>query len=160
MFDNNTALERLELGHNALNALPDGLFSGLTSLTNLSLGGNSTDPMQLTVTMEKVGTDQARAKVLAGAPFAVDIPVTVVDGTLAGGATTLGVAQGSVDGGPVTVTRTAGTTAAVTVDVDLSTQPTQPTGHAGYEFARASSGLPATVLPVYTAPPPRLSRWR
>ena len=109
--------------------------------------------MQLTVTMEKVGTDQVRAKVLAGAPFAVDIPVTVVDGTLAGGATTLGVAQGSVDGGPVTVTRTAGTAAAVTVDVDLSTQPTLPSDHAGYEFARASSGLPATILSACTLNP-------
>ena len=153
VFDNNTALSLLYLDNNSLTELPAGVFSGLTSLTNLSLGGNSTDPMQLTVTMEKVGTDQVRAKVLAGAPFAVDIPVTVVDGTLAGGATTLGVAQGSVDGGPVTVTRTAGTTAAVTVDVDLSTQPTLPAGHAGYAFARASSGLPATVLPVYTARP-------
>ena len=152
VFDGLTALERLELGHNALKALPDGLFSGLTSLTNLYLGGNSTDPMQLTVTMEKVGTDQARAKVLAGAPFAVDIPVTVVDGTLAGGATTLGVAQGSVDGGPVTVTRTAGTTAAVTVDVDLSTQPTLPTGHSGYAFVKSTSGLPATILPDPATP--------
>ncbi len=153
VFDNNTALERLELGHNALTALPDGVFSGLTSLTNLSLGGNSTDPMQLTVTMEKVGTDQARAKVLAGAPFAVDIPVTLVDGTLDGGATTLRVETGSVEGTAVTVTRTAGTTAAVTVDVDLTTQPVLPSDHQGYAFARASSGLPATVLPVYTARP-------
>ncbi len=154
VFKNNTALTILHLRINSLTALPDGLFSDLTSLTQFSLDGNSTDPMQLTVTVERVGTtDQVRAKVLAGAPFAVDIPVTVVDGRLAGGATTLGVAAGRVDGGPVTVTRPVGTTTAVTVDVDLSTQPTLPSGHAGYEFARASSGLPATILPVYTARP-------
>ena len=46
------------------------------------------------------------------------------------------------------MTRTAGTTAAVTVDVDLSTQPMLPSGHKGYAFARASSGLPATILPA------------
>ena len=123
------------------------MFSGLTALATLSLGGNPTDPLPFTVTVEKVGTNQVRAKVLAGAPFAVDIPVTVVDGTLAAGATMLRVAAGAVEGTAVTVTRTAGTTAAVTVDVDLSTPPTLPRGHTGYAFAKATTGLPATILP-------------
>ena len=80
LFSDLTALEELTLGDNALESLPDGVFSGLTALTRLFLGGNSTNPMELTVTVEKVGTDQVRAKVLAGAPFAVDIPVTLVNG--------------------------------------------------------------------------------
>ena len=145
-----TALTSLRLSNNALNALPDGLFSGLTALETLSLSGNPTDPLPFTVTVEKVGTNQVRAKVLAGAPFAVDIPVTLVDGTLAGSVTALSVTLGSVDGAPVTVTRTAGTTAAVTVDVDLSTPPTLPRGHTGYAFAKATTGLPATILPDAT----------
>ena len=70
--------------------------------------------------------DRVRAKVLAGAPFAVAIPVTPANGTLAGDVTVLTVAAGSVESAAVTVTRTEGTTAAVTVDVDLSTQPTLP----------------------------------
>ena len=86
----------LELRNNALDSLPEGLFSGLTALDQFFLGGNSTNPMELTVTVEKVGTDQVRAKVLAGAPLAVDIPVTLVDGTLAGSATTLRLAIGPV----------------------------------------------------------------
>ena len=106
--------------------------------------------LPLTVTVEKMGTDQARAKVLAGAPFAVDFKPTVVNGSLAGGATALGVATGSVNGTAVTVTRTSGTTEAVTVDIDLTTQPTLPTGHNGYTFERATSGLPATILPAST----------
>ena len=97
-----------------------------------------------------MGTDQVRAKVLAGAPFAVAIPVTLVNGTLAGSVTELSVAAGEVDGTPLTVTRTAGTTAAVTVDVDLTTQPTLPTQHAGYEFVKATANLPATILPDAT----------
>ena len=108
--------------------------------------------MELTVTVEKVGTNQVRAKVLAGAPFAVDIPVTLVNGTLAGDATALSVAAGEVDGTALTVTRTAGTTAAVTVDVDLTTHPTLPTDHAGYIFVKATTGLPATILPAAGAP--------
>ena len=108
--------------------------------------------MELTVTAEKVGTNQVRARVLAGAPFAVDIPVTLVDGTLEGSVTVLSVAAGEVDGTALTVTRTTGTTAAVTVDVDLTTHPTLPTGHSGYIFVKATTGLPATILPAAGAP--------
>ena len=150
LFSGLTALTELELNNNALDSLPEGLFSGLTALDQFLLDGNSTNPMELTVTVEKVGTNQVRAKVLAGAPFAVDIPVTLVDGTLAGSATALSVAAGSVEGTAVTVTRTAGTTAAVTVDVDLTTQPTLPSGHQGYIFKKASTNLPATILPDAT----------
>ena len=146
VFSGLTALTRLRLQNNALNALPEDLFSGLTALDQLFLEGNSTDPLPLTVTVEKVGINQVRAKVLVGAPFAVDIPVTLVNGTLAGSATALSVAAGSVDGTAVTVTRTAGTTAAVTVDVDLTTQPTLPSGHQGYIFKKATTNLPATIL--------------
>ena len=150
LFSGLTALTRLELNNNALDSLPDGVFSGLTALNELFLGGNPTDPLPLTVTVEKVGTNQVRAKVLAGAPFAVDIPVTLVNGTLAGSATALSVAAGSVEGTAVTVTRTAGTTMAVTVDVDLTTQPTLPSGHRGYIFKKATTNLPATILPDAT----------
>ena len=104
--------------------------------------------MLLTVTVEKVGTDRVRAKVLAGAPFAVAIPVTPANGTLAGDVPALTVAKGSVESAAVTVTRTDGTTDAVTVDVDLSTQPSRPAFHVGYIFARAASGLPAEILPA------------
>ena len=84
VFSSLTALTKLRLHNNALSSLPDGVFSGLTALTTLTLQDNSTNPMQLTVTAEKVATNQVRARVLAGAPFAVDIPVTLVDGTLEG----------------------------------------------------------------------------
>ena len=149
LFSDLTALTNLELQDNQLTTLPAGLFSGLT-LAGLNLSGNSTNPMELTVTAEKVGTNQVRARVLAGAPFAVDIPVTLVDGTLEGSVTVLGVAAGEVDGTALTVTRTTGTTAAVTVDVDLTTHPTLPTRHRGYIFVKATVNLPATILPDAT----------
>ena len=155
MFSGLTNLLLINLSDNDLSSLPDGLFSGITGLTDLILGDNpdTGDTLPLTVTLEKVGSDRVRAKVLAGAPFAVAIPVTVANGTLAGGVTVLTVAAGSVESAPVTVTRTEGTTAAVTVDVDLSTQPMLPQDHAGYEFARAASGLPAEILPALGPPP-------
>ena len=66
--------------------------------------------------------------------------MTLVDGTLAGSATALSVPAGAVDGTALVVTRTAGTTAAVTVDVDLTDQPALPSQHQGYAFARALVG--------------------
>ena len=149
VFSGLTSLINIDLLNNDLTSLPDGLFSGLTGLEDLVLGANpnSGDELPLTVTLEKVGEDRVRAKVLAGAPFAVAIPVTPANGTLAGGVTMLTVAAGSVESAAVTVTRTEGTTAAVTVDVDLTNQPSLPPFHLGYFFARAASGLPAVILP-------------
>ena len=154
LFSGLTALATLNLASNDLTALPDGLFSGLTALTSLKLGDNPNtgDTMSLTVTVEKVGTDQARAKVLAGAPAAVEFTPTVVNGSLPTGVTKLAVAAGEVNGTAVTVTRTTGTMAAVTVDIDLSTQPSLASGFTGFEFAKATSGLPATILPDTRGP--------
>ena len=131
------------------------MFSDLTGLTHLNLSNNpnSGDDLPLTVTVEKEGTDQARAKVAAGAPFAVDFTPTVVNGSLAASDTKLAVAAGAVNGTAVTVTRTSGTTAAVTVDIDLTTQPSLPTNHSGYEFVKASGSEPAEILPAETALP-------
>ena len=70
VFSGLSKLRELYLDGNQLSALPDGLFSGLTALTYLTLGDNPGNPMPLTVTLEKVGTDRMRAKVLAGAPRA------------------------------------------------------------------------------------------
>ena len=150
VFSGLTALQTLRLQSNELSSLSAGVFSGLTTLNGLSLGDNPNtgDVLPLPVTVEKVGTNQVRAKVLAGAPFAVDFTPTVVNGWLPSGVTKLGVPAGSVDGTAVTVTRTSGTMEAVTVDIDLTTQPTLPPNHSGYTFARASSGLPATILPA------------
>ena len=152
VFSGLSNLQTLGLRNNKLSSLPDGLFSGLRGLTALRLNGNTVDPLPLTVTVEKFGTDRARAKVLAGAPAPLSFNVTVVNGSLPTGVTKLAVAAGSVDGTAERVTRTSGTMAAVTVDIDLSTQPTLPTDHSGYEFVKATSGLPATILPDTRGP--------
>ena len=147
LFSGLPELLNLYLNDNRITDLPAGVFAGLSQLEELWLSGNPVDPLQLKVTLEKAGTDMVRAKVLTGAPFTVSIPVTVANGALAGGATALAVEAGSVEGTPVTVIRTSGTTAAVTVDVDLSTQPALPSTHRGYEFVRSRTGLPVVAVP-------------
>ena len=150
LFSGLSSLTALSLNGNDLEQLPAGLFSGLTGLSGLNLtdNPNTGDVLPLTVTVEKVGTDQARAKVLAGAPFAVNFTPTVVNGSLAASDTKLGVAAGSVEGTAETVTRTSGTTEPVTVDIDLTTQPTLLDEHSGYIFAKAAGSEPKEILPV------------
>ena len=144
VFSGLEALELLRLYDNDLTSLPDGVFSGLTALTDLKLGDNpNTDKLlPLSVTLENVGSDKVRAKVLAGAPFTVDIPVTVANGALDGDVTALTVEAGSVEGTAVTVTPTG---TPVTVDIDLTTQPSLPENHDGYIFVVEGADLPANA---------------
>ena len=152
VFSGLSKLKVLMAGSNQLVALPDGVFAGLTMLDILDVAENPVHPLLLSVTVETVGSDRVRAKVPAGAPFALSLPVSVTNGGLAGGASTLEITAGAVVGEAVAVTRTEGTTEAVTVDLGtplpsppMSPQP--PHRHRGYAFVRAPSGLPVEIPP-------------
>ena len=142
-FSGLTGLTRLHLAGNQLSSLPDGIFAGLTSLAELRLGGNPVDPLPLTVSLEKVGADQVKAAAPAGAPFDIVLPLSVTSGSISGGATTITIPRGSVESQPLTVTRTSGTTAAVTVNI--GTLPGLPNGHFGYALVK-SSDLPLEIF--------------
>ena len=145
-FSRLTALRSLDLGGNGLSSLPGGVFSGLTALQTLDLGGNTEDPLPLTVTLERnPDAVETRAVVLAAAPFSVPLTVSVANGGLAGGAATITVPAGARESAWVGVTRTDETTA-VTVDIDLTTQPSRPPNHRGYTFVKSTSDLPLTVV--------------
>ena len=152
VFSGLTKLKVLMAGSNQLVALPDGVFAGLTMLDILDVAENPVHPLLLSVTVETVGSDRVRAKVPAGAPFALSLPVSVTNGGLAGGASTLEITAGAVVGEAVAVTRTEGTTEAVTVDLgtplpSLPMSPQPPHRHRGYAFVRAPSGLPVEIPP-------------
>ena len=53
----------------------------------------------------------------AGVPFTITLPVSVANGSITGGVSTLRIPQGSVESKLLTVTRTPATTAAVTVNI-------------------------------------------
>ena len=139
IFDNLTGLTRLYLNDNQLSTLPEGLFDGLTGLTSLHLNDNAVDPLLLTVSLEKVGTDQVKAVAPTGAPFEIVLPLTVTNGSISGGATTITIPAGSLESESLTVVGTSGTTAAVTVDI--GTLPRSPTNHPGYTLVK-STDLP------------------
>ena len=154
LFSGLTALDQLKLNNNRLTSLPAGTFRGLTGLTWLLVQGNTVAPLPITILLEKVSTNEFKATAPVGAPFAMTIPIAVVNGSISGGATTLTIPAGGVESQAHTVIRTPGTTAAVTLDI--GTLPRLPTNHQGYQL-RKSPNLPLTFFeassnnaPVFT----------
>ncbi len=127
------SLTMLNLNNNQLTSLPVGIFAGLVSLGNLDLSGNTVDPLPMGVSLLKVGENQIKALVTTGAPFDISLPISVENGSIGG--TTLTISTGSVESQPLTVTRTSGTTAAVTVDITL---PSLSSGHTGYALVKSN----------------------
>ena len=136
-FEGLSALTDLNLYGNQLSSLPDGIFSGLTALTILRLGNNTVDPMSITVSLEKVADGQFKAVAPTGAPFAIVLPISAMNGSIAGDATTVTIAKGSVESSALTITRTEGTTATVTVDI--GTLPGLPSNHYGYTVSKSDT---------------------
>ena len=144
VFAGLTGLERLNLQNNQLSSLPEGVLAGLATLEELYLVGNTIDPLPVEISLEKVSEGQFKARVSTGAPFAMDLSVTVINGTISGSASArVRVAAGSMESDAVTVVRTEGTTGAV--NVDLGILPGRPGGHGGYSLVKGGT-LPLEVI--------------
>ena len=154
-FSGLTSLGNLDLSENLLTSLPEGVFSGMFRLFSLWLHGNPVDPLQLIISLESAGEGRFRARAHTGAPFEMVLPITVTNGNMDGGSSVT-IARGSVESRVVSVTRAAGTTGAVTVDLGaLPGLPTQRGSggdpyHRGYALSR-SADLPLVVLPAASA---------
>ena len=144
-FEGLTSLEELNLwGSRNLTGLPNGIFEGLTSLTRLQIYPIF-DSKPITVSLERVADGQFKAIVPTGAPFSMELPLTITNGSISGGVTSVTIPVGSVESEVLTVTRTPDTTGAVTVNI--GTLPSLPSSHRGYALVK-STDLPLT----FTAP--------
>lgn len=150
-FDGLSNLEKLELrldaGFSEESLLPAGIFKGLNSLNSLQIkyyvGIYGEDPslfplLPFPVGLRKVGEGKFKAVVHTGAPFDMDLPLIVVNGTINGGEGSISIPSGRVESDILTVTRTPGTTAAVVVDLER-TVPSPP--NSGYVFYKSSVHL-------------------
>ena len=149
-FDELPYLSSLHLGTNKLTSLSQGMFENITGLERLHLDGNLVDPLPLWVTLEKVGDDQFKVVVPAGAPFPITLPITIQNGRLANRATTITVWAGAVESTPFTVTRAVNTVDAVTVTI--GTLPNQPEFHTGYVLAKSDT-LRLEIINAINIPP-------
>ena len=139
-------------GDDALRNFPDRAFVGLSAPLERLTGSGGTE---LTVSLESAGTRRFRAVAPSGAPFDMVLPVSVANGSIVGGATTVTIRAGSVHSEAVEVTRAEGSMAAVTTD--LGTLPSPPpyrrvrgrygwgVGHKGYVLAK-DTNLPLRLV--------------
>lgn len=145
IFSGLQALENLRLSYNELTHLPEGIFSGQVALRTLNLDNNLIQPLPLLLSLEKVGESQFKALAPAGAPFNLDLPVSIGSaGSIEGGAVTLTIPAGAVESAPLTVARVQGSLEGVSVNI--GTLPGLPGGHIGYALGKDES-LPRLILP-------------
>ncbi|RKU22912.1 hypothetical protein C6500_02855 [Candidatus Poribacteria bacterium] len=135
LFSEVSSLSWLSLSFNELIGLPAGIFSGLSSLRSFYLGDNAVD-LSITVFLEQIEENRFKASAPTGAPFNIVLPLSVVNGTIDGGATTIEIPAGSVESEPLTVIRTPGASDPVTVNIVVL--PELPIGHYGYSLAEPS----------------------
>ena len=145
LFAGLPGLTTLRLFGNQLSTLPDGIFAGLTGLAYLAMTNNRVSPLPIVVSLEQVGDSGFKAVAPTGAPFTMNVPVMVENGTIAGGATRVRIPVGAVESATLTVVRTPGTIEGVTVDI--GTLPGLPNNHGGYALQKAAD-LPLEVLPA------------
>ncbi len=154
-FDGLLSLRYLDLSGNRFTSLSESSFVGIPDLEQLHLGGNLVDPLRLRVKLEKVGDDQFKAVVPAGAPFTMYLPITVQNGRMANGATPIIISTGEVESQSHTVIRSDNTVDAVTASI--GTFPDIPEFHTGYFLGRsdgtALDPIPLAVIDSINVPP-------
>ncbi len=148
-FSGLSSLEILRLKDNSLSALPAGVFSGLTSLNRLDLRGNTGSAFTLTLELDRTDdTDDTASgpatvvvKVAEGAPFDMTVGLSATDGTLSSSSVT--IAKGSTQSGPITVTQTG----VVQATVSLGAAPALPTGDTvSYRGITTAVGSPLVLF--------------
>ncbi len=130
-FSGLAALTDLNLYGNQLSSLPVGTFDGLGALTTLRLARNAIDPLPLIVSLQQVRDSEYRAIIPAGAPFPIRLPITVTDGGISGGITSVVIPQGSRNSAAFTVDSTA-------AKVSIGMLPGLPRNHFGYVLAQST----------------------
>ena len=130
LFSKLALLKHMLLHNNQLTRLSPGMFRELSTPRLLWLQGNVVNPLSLNISVVKVSENQFKVIVPAGAPFDMNIPLTVTNGSITNGASSVTIAAGTVESKPFIVARALDTTNAVTVDT--GTLPSPPMFHFGY----------------------------
>ncbi len=158
MFSDLVKLQELKLYNNQLSSLPDGIFENLSFLVELLLGNNAVDPLPIVVSLEKVEEGQFKVVVHTGAPFYMNIPISINNGSTNDGKTNLSVEihKGKITSRTVNVVRTEGTTEAVTVNI--GNLPSIPANYIHYGYALITSAdLPLEIIPAISGAPTKVT---
>ncbi len=94
-------VKKLRLDQNDLEALPEGVFEGLTALRVVWLHSNPGAPFTLTVDLERRSDTAVVARVAQGAPFDIETTLSATGGALS--STTVTIRGGSTSSDEITV---------------------------------------------------------
>ena len=145
VFANLENLVFLDLAHNQLQSLPAGIFAGLTSMRDLYLEVNPGANFILTMELQRIANTNKVVVVIAeGAPFDLTTTISAAGGVLEDGVTTVTVPVGHTRSDEITVTPLTGAT------VSLGAAPAIPPSNSGYRIAvgspfSATSAMTRTV---------------
>ena len=144
LFSGLSMLDQLSLQDNRLTSVPAGIFSGLTSLEQMHLHDNPIDPIPLALSLQEVDEGQFKALVPSGAPFSLELALSVSDGgVIQDDAGKASIATGALESEPISVDRAPESLDAVSVN--LGALPYLPGRHLGYEFT-ADESLPLLLI--------------
>ena len=152
VFSDLDSLTQLDLRENLFARLPAGVFSGLADLESLHMEGNLGEPLPLPVSLEKAGENQYKAVVSSGAPFDLELSVSISDSeAIDSDLIAVTIPAGAVASTELPLTRLPETGEIITVDI--STLPALRDNHQGYAFAKDET-LPLLFLSGQTELPP------
>ena len=150
-FSGLSSLEELFLSENNLTELPDGLFLGLTRLHSLFLNANAVRVLPISISLQRVDESRFKAVAPAGAPFDLELPLSVSSGgAIEGGADSITIPAGAAESVSLGVTGTDAEIDSVTVDIE--TLPFLPRAHLGYVLEKDAT------LPLEITLPEEVSR--
>ena len=107
----------------------------------LKFEGTALNSQTIIVSLTQVAEGQFKATATASSPSDIVLPITVINGTIADGSTTVTIPAGSTESSVINVSRTPGTTFPVLVNIG-----NLPNPPAGYDLFKTPSRLPIQVL--------------
>ena len=110
----------------------------MTALTQLRLGGNTVDPILISISLEETGTNAYKVSIPTGAPFAIRVSIVLTDGVHPETLRSVTVAKGSVESDSFTASSVVGST----IEIGGSL-PSLPQNHYGYALTKVVSSTEA-----------------
>ena len=152
IFSQLSNLTHIILANNNLSRLPANIFVGLTELEFVHLHDNRVDPIELTVSIEKIRVGRFKAVISTAAPFDITVSYTVVDQGNTISDISSEIKTGKSESPPIIWQENPDREGSLTVDIaTLSDLPSgdpnvYPPPHKGYVLVK-SANLPLEVIP-------------
>ena len=157
LFSNNTELQYMDISDSGLSSVPDGFFAGLTKLNTMNISQLEYN-LYLYFNVEEIddednndSTAKIKVTLKQGSPHRTQVPLQTVIADVKTKVQDVTFNAGDTESDPITITRAAGVTLAMSVTVDPDIY------HGGWLFYghyfKASDDLPLEIIPAAAGAP-------